>query len=236
MTGGASLGDNALRSLCALLPRLHRAARELGLAVAAPEHEQGHEVVGVAEVVAHPHRHLDLVVDGLYAPAADAELDCGRLPRLPVGLALAALAAFHSSRRTASSASFIHWTTWKGSVTHLALGQRRLTSCLIHLAPSAVTTSMARLCSRVSSSRNRLSTSLPVPSCAQMRQPRSSSPYGRPVVSDRSFVKQVYRVRTKRSRQQRSSNLFANSWASHLGLLISPTSNEDPRPAVLQTA
>jgi hypothetical protein len=48
-------------------------------------------------------------------------------------------------------------------------GQRRLTSCLIHLAPSAVTTSMARLCSRVSSSRNRLSTSLPVPSCAQTR-------------------------------------------------------------------
>ena len=41
-------------------------------------------------------------------------------------------------------------------MTHLALGQRRLTSCLIHLAPSAVTTSMARLCSRVSSSRNRL--------------------------------------------------------------------------------
>ena len=87
----------------------------------------------------------------------------------------AALAAFHSSQRTASSASFIHWTTWKGSMTHLALGQRRLTSCLIHLAPSAVTTSMARLCSRVSSSRNRLSTSLPVPSCAQMRQPRSWS-------------------------------------------------------------
>jgi hypothetical protein len=101
------------------------------------------------------------------------------LPRLPSGLGLAALAAalaaFHSSQRTASSASFIHWTTWKGSMTHLALGQRRLTSCLIHLAPSAVTTSMARLCSRVSSSRNRLSTSLPVPSCAQMRQPRSWS-------------------------------------------------------------
>ena len=71
------------------------------------------------------------------------------LPRLPSGLGLAALAvawaAFHSSQRTASSASFIHWTTWKGSMTHLALGQRRLTSCLIHLAPSAVTTSMARL-------------------------------------------------------------------------------------------
>ena len=27
----------------------------------------------------------------------------------------------HSSQRTASSASFIHWTTWKGSMTHLAL-------------------------------------------------------------------------------------------------------------------
>lgn len=74
---GASLGGNALRSLRALLSRLHRAARELGPAVAAPEHEQGHEVVGVAEAVAHPHRHLDLVVDGLYAPVADAELDCG---------------------------------------------------------------------------------------------------------------------------------------------------------------
>ncbi len=49
-----------------------------GAAVAAPEHEQGHEVVGVAEVVAHPHRHLDLVVDGLYAPVADAELAPGR--------------------------------------------------------------------------------------------------------------------------------------------------------------
>ena len=71
------------------------------------------------------------------------------LPRLPSGLGLAALAAFHSSQRTASSASFIHWTTWKGSMTHLALGQRRLTSCPIRLAPSAVTTSMARLCSRV---------------------------------------------------------------------------------------
>lgn len=37
------------------------------------------------------------------------------------------------------------------------------------------------------------------------------SPYGRPVASDRSFVKQAYRMRTKRSRQQRSSNLLANS-------------------------
>lgn len=77
MTGGASLGGNALRSLRALLPRPHWATRELGLAVAAPEHEQGHEVVGVSEAVAHPHRHLDLVVDGLYTPVADAELDCG---------------------------------------------------------------------------------------------------------------------------------------------------------------
>jgi len=25
----------------------------------------------------HPHRHLDLVVDGLYAPVADAKLDSG---------------------------------------------------------------------------------------------------------------------------------------------------------------
>ena len=73
----ASLGGNALRSLRALLPSLQRATRELGLAVAAPEHEQGHEVVGAAEVVAHPHRHLDLVVDGLYAPVADAGLALG---------------------------------------------------------------------------------------------------------------------------------------------------------------
>lgn len=62
------------------------------------------------------------------------------------------------------------------------------------------------------------------------------SPYGRPVASDRPFVKQVYRMRTKRLRQQRSSNLLANSWASNLRLLISPTGNEGPRPAVLQTA
>lgn len=43
-------------------------------------------------------------------------------------------------------------------------------------------------------------------------------------------------ARTKRSRQQRSSNLLANSWASNLRLVISPTGNEGPRPAVLQTA
>ena len=55
--------------------------------------------------------------------------------------------------------------------------------------------------------------------------------------SDRlDFAKQAYRARAKRSRQQRSPNPFANSWASHLRLLISPTSNEDLRPAVLQTA
>ena len=55
------------------------------------------------------------------------------------GIALAALAAalaaFHSSQRTASSASFIHWTTWKGSMTHLALGQRR-GSCRRQRGPS----------------------------------------------------------------------------------------------------
>ena len=62
------------------------------------------------------------------------------------------------------------------------------------------------------------------------------SPYGRPVASDRPFVKQAYRALSKQSRQQRSSNLLANSWASHLRLLISPTSNEGLRPAVLQTA
>lgn len=62
------------------------------------------------------------------------------------------------------------------------------------------------------------------------------SPYGRPVASDRPFVKQAYRARTKRSCQQRSPNLLTNSWASHLRLFISPTSNEDLRPAVLQTA
>ena len=87
----------------------------------------------------------------------------------------AALAAFHSSQRTASSASFIHWTTWKGSMTHLAFGHLRFTSAFIHLAPSAVTTSTARLCSRVSPSRNRPSTSLPYPSWAHTRQPRSWS-------------------------------------------------------------
>lgn len=80
---------NALRSLRALLPRLQRTTRELGLAVAAPEHEQGHEVVGVAEVVAHPHRHLDLVVDGLYAPVADAEL----APARPAAVVVAVWAA-----------------------------------------------------------------------------------------------------------------------------------------------
>ena len=99
-------------------------------------------------------------------------------PRLPVlgTTALAsAFAACHSSRLTRSSASFAHSTTWKGSITHLALGHRLLTSVFIHLAPSAVTTSMALLCSRVSSSRNRFSTSLPYPSCAQTRHPRSWS-------------------------------------------------------------
>lgn len=83
---------NALRSLRALLPRLQRATRELGLAVAAPEHEQGHEVVGVAEVVAHSHRHLDFVVDGLCASVADAELAPGRpaaLARGPGGVSVA---------------------------------------------------------------------------------------------------------------------------------------------------
>ena len=81
----ASLGGNALRLLLSLraplalllFPLLHRAAGELRLAVTAPEHEQGHEVVGVSEAVAHPHRHLDLVVDGLDPPVADAELDGG---------------------------------------------------------------------------------------------------------------------------------------------------------------
>ena len=89
MWQGGSLGGNAPRSL---LPRLQRATRELGLAVAAPEHEQGHEVVGVAEAVPHPHRHLDLVVDGLYAPVADAELAPGRpaaLARGPGGVSVA---------------------------------------------------------------------------------------------------------------------------------------------------
>ena len=61
------------------------------------------------------------------------------------------------------------------------------------------------------------------------------SPYGRPVASDKPFVKQAYRMRTKRSRQQRSSNLLANSWASHLRLLTFPTDDEDLRPGVLQT-
>ena len=56
------------------------------------------------------------------------------------------------------------------------------------------------------------------------------------VASDWPFAKRAYRARTKRSGQQRSPNLLANSWASNLRLLISPTSNEGLRPAVLQTA
>jgi len=64
----------------------------------------------------------------------------------------------------------------------------------------------------------------------------SPSPYGRPVASDGSFVRLAYRARTKRSRQQRSPNLFAGSWANHLRLPISPASNEGLRPAVLRTA
>lgn len=43
---------------CRLPPRQGR------LDVGAPEHEQGYEVVHVAEPVAHPDRHLDLVVGG----------------------------------------------------------------------------------------------------------------------------------------------------------------------------
>ena len=48
--------------------------------------------VGVAEVVAHPHRHLDFVVDGLCASVADAELVPGRpaaLARGPGGVSVA---------------------------------------------------------------------------------------------------------------------------------------------------
>ncbi len=62
------------------------------------------------------------------------------------------------------------------------------------------------------------------------------SPYGRPVASDRPFVKQAYRARTKRSRQQRSPNPLAGSWANHLRLPISPASNGGLRPGVLRMA
>ena len=59
-------------------------------------------------------------------------------------------------------------------MTHLALGQRRLTSCLIHLAPSAVTTSMRASLAR-ELVEEQVEHVLAVPSCAQMRQPRSWS-------------------------------------------------------------
>lgn len=83
--------------------------------------------------------------------------------RLGVAARAALLATCHSPQRTSSRASFIQLTTWKGSMTHLAFGHRRFTSVLIHLAPSAVTTSTPRRCSRVSSSRNRVSAAATTP-------------------------------------------------------------------------
>ena len=85
----------------------------------------------------------------------------GPSPFFGLAAAAADFAACHSSRLTSSKASFIQLTTWNGSMTHLAFGHLRFTSDFIHRAPSAVTTSIDLLCSRVSSSRNRLSTSLP---------------------------------------------------------------------------
>ena len=53
--------------------------------------------------------------------------------RLGVAALAALLATCHSSRHTPSRASFIRLTTWKGSMTHSALGHHRLTSIYIHL-------------------------------------------------------------------------------------------------------
>ena len=82
------------------------------------------------------------------APAGVSSPLDGLPGRLLAGRAAsqAPFAALHSQRRTSSRASFIHATTWKGSIAHRALRHLRLTSDLIHLAPSAVTTSMPHLC------------------------------------------------------------------------------------------
>lgn len=56
---------------------------------------------------------------------------------------------------------------WNESGTRSAFGGRSFTLASIHLAPSPVTIRMEARCSSVSCRKNRSSTSLPYPSCAQ---------------------------------------------------------------------
>lgn len=82
---------------------------------------------------------------------------------------------FHTSRLRASRASVAQETAWNGSTASSARGSRSATASAIQRAPSAVTTSIASLCSSVSRSRNSLSLSFPWPLQAHTTLPRSWS-------------------------------------------------------------
>ena len=55
-----------------------------------------------------------------------------------------------TSRRTSSSASIAHSTTWKGSIQRSQEGVNSFTQSVIHLAPSPVTTCILESCLGVS--------------------------------------------------------------------------------------
>ena len=82
-------------------------------------------------------------------------------------LSLPRRAWFHNRLRTRSSASLIQETMWNESRTRPAFGRCSFTLASIHLAPSPVTIRMEARCSSAGCRRNRSSTSLPYPSCAQ---------------------------------------------------------------------
>ena len=85
------------------------------------------------------------------------------------------MATRHPSRPAPPGASLVHSTTWNGPVTHRALGHPRPAGASVHLAPSAAATPMARRRSRAGSSGKGPGTSLPYPSWARTRHPRSWS-------------------------------------------------------------
>lgn len=82
-------------------------------------------------------------------------------------LSLPRRAWFRNRFLTWSSASLIRETMWNESSTRSAFGRRSFTLESIHLAPSPVTALMEARCSSAGCRKNRSSTSLPYPSCAQ---------------------------------------------------------------------
>ena len=82
-------------------------------------------------------------------------------------LSLPRRAWFRNRFLTWSGASLIRETMWNESSTRSAFGRRSFTLASIHLAPSPVTALMEARCSSVGCRKNRPSTSLPYPSCAQ---------------------------------------------------------------------